>query len=449
MKVAPPGVTSVYRVSETESMTRYSRFKAPILSTLIVSSLLGFIGLSSQRLWPIATAEGLWGISQDSAVYQRLPNIENQLYGHAYPDQPAGQRISRMEKSLFGGIVQGPLNARLQRIEQQLQEQKAKASQSAQEPMIAYLEDKLFQQSFPEKTLTERVRQLETQVFGRSFDNYPLSIRIKKLTYAMPLVAKEVRLTKGDVVIASANRMPQKTYHSRPAVETVQLDAIQPAPAPSLALAKPAVRGGTEDNIKVSTGDYFSGIHRLANGSTMRWAKLPIRVYIKSNGPEGTLSQQALKSWENVFSVEPTLSAPQADIIISWDKADWDQNPSTLLTRPVLRMNDNSAIRTIVLITMYPIRGQSQNQILHVVSHQLGHAFGLWGHSNDPDDVMYPAFKREASDFPTRWRWRSVDPDLMNPPNEANGYQPSQRDINTLLRVYNQPANDLSAYSAY
>jgi hypothetical protein len=27
--------------------------------------------------------------------------------------------------------------------------------------------------------------------------------------------------------------------------------------------------------------------------------------------------------------------------------------------------------------------------------------------------------------------------------------QPSQRDINTLLRVYDQPAHDLSSYSAY
>jgi predicted Zn-dependent protease len=92
------------------------------------------------------------------------------------------------------------------------------------------------------------------------------------------------------------------------------------------------------------------------------------------------------------------------------------------------------------------VRNAPPDQLLHIVSHQLGHAFGLWGHSDDPDDLMYPAFKWEESDFPTRWRWRSEM--IANQyASEVNVSQPSQRDMNTLLRVYDQPANDLSVYT--
>lgn len=408
-------------------------------STVWIFGLASILSLSSLNIPHHAQAENIWAL-QDSPSVQRLPDIENQLYGHAYPSQSTNQRVGRVEKTLFGEIIHGPVDARIQRIDSKLQEHKSRASQNAQEPILAYLEDKLFQRTFPERSMTERVRQLETHVFGRSFDQYPLSIRVKKLTYAMPLMAKEVRVSSGDVVVASS-KSPLKKYRSNTfSPEIVQLDAKSPT------LIRPSV---TPSN-NISVGDYFAHIHRTSSGKVLRWSELPIKVYLKPS-PENSraISAQAIKNWQNVFSVEATPSASQADIIISWDKSDWDQNPSTVLTRLVTQINDNNSIRTVVLITLHPAQNQSTEQQLHLATHQLGHAFGLWGHSDDPDDVMYPSSHLESNDFPARWRWRSEASSPQTVDIDEPGYQPSQRDINTLLKLYDQPVSDLSTFSPY
>lgn len=381
-----------------------------------------------------AQARGFWGETRTELVYQSLPEVESALYGHAYPNQSSGQRISRVEKTLFGSSVSGPLELRMARINERMQEKTAKASEAAQEPMIAYLEEKLFQRTFTEKTLPERIRQLENQVFGRSFDQYPLPIRIKKLTYAMPLMAKEIRLTQGERVIARAKTPSYRAYRTGSVSETAQAETSR-------------LFHNTEEPVKVrSSDDYFSSIHRLPNGLALRWSKLPVHVYVKSTAAEASLSQRAINAWKTGFSVEMVPAQRQADVIISWDKADWDQNPSTLLTRPVIRLGDNGTIRTVILITLYPVRNSPSDQLLHIVSHQLGHAFGLWGHSDNPEDLMYPAVKWETADFPARWRWRS-ELNIQSDTFKNEGFQPSQRDINTLLRLYDQPASDLSTYT--
>jgi predicted Zn-dependent protease len=397
--------------------------------------LPGALILSTLLIGP-SFAAGFWGETQTSPIYQRLPELENQLYGHAYPNQSPSQRINRLEKTLFGTTVFGPLEARMERIIDKMQERTTN-TQHTQEPIIAYLEEKLFQKSFPEKPMPDRLRQLETHVFGRPFDHYPVPIRIKKLSYAMPLMAKEIRLTQGDTLIArSSGARPQRISRTGSISDTVQLDVQKAIPS-------------IDEPSKARTGDdYFKAIHKNNNGSTLRWSKLPIRIFVKAaTADEEPLTRQAIQGWQNSFSIEPTLQLQNADVVISWDKADWDQNPSMLLTRPVVRLSDSNTVRTIVLISLYPIRNIPTEHKLHIIAHQLGHAFGLWGHSDNPDDLMYPAFHWETNDFPSRWRWRSETSYLQTPPNAIESTLPSQRDINTLLRIYEQPANDLSVYT--
>jgi len=325
-----------------------------------------------------------------------------------------------------------------------MNESNSRTALAEQTPILAYLEEKLFQRTYPEKPMTERVRQLEVQVFGRSFDSYPTSIRLKKLTYAMPIMAKEIRLTKGDMVIASAGRVSQRAPRSAaPKVDMVQLDASGANPVGGAPRALPS---GTS----LSMGDYAQSVHRDESGSLLRWRTLPIKVYVKPGDGDSHVSTQAIQAWKSVFSVLPVSSSLQADVIVAWDKPTWDQNTTGLLTRPVVQVNDAHSIRTVILISMYPLRGADSMSQLHVLSHQLGHAFGIWGHSDDPADVMYPAFKSETNDFPSRWGWRSASTMAkIQPAGFAEGYQPSQRDINTLLKVYELPASDLSSYSPY
>jgi len=387
----------------------------------------------------LAQGFGIVVPEENDAVYRKLPDIENQLYGHSYPEQSISQRISRIERTLFGFSQRGPLEVRMQGIESRIKEKHTQAIKAEQEPMLVYLEEKLFQRTYPEKPTTERLRQLELQVFGRSFDSYPIEIRMKKLTYAMPVMAREIRLSKGDAVIASTGRVSHRMARSSgPKLEAVQLDAtgsnvrLQPDGAP------------------LSSGNYFSSIYREATGQVMRWPNLPIKVYLSPAEADSSLGSQVIQAWKSVFSVQQVTQSSQADVIVTWDRANWEQNTMGLLTRPVVHVNEDHNIRTVILINLYPFKGQNSERQLQVLSHELGHAFGLWGHSDDPGDVMYPGLRQELNDFPSRWAWRTATVNnRVQPTDEVESFRPSQRDINTLLKIYGLPATDIGSYSPY
>ncbi|MCE3235517.1 MAG: Peptidase, metallopeptidase [Vampirovibrio sp.] len=404
---------------------------------VLLSACLGAFAWSAVTAH--AQSESFLVTNDTAPAYRKVPEIENQLYGHGYPNQAVSQRINRIERTLFGAAQRGPSELRMRRIEDHMREQKSKATLAEQEPILAYLEEKLFQRTYQDRPLTDRIRQLETQVFGHSFDSYPPAIRIKKLTYAMPIMAKEIRLTKGDTVIASSGRVSQRPpRNAAPQVDLIQLDASSPNTH--------VLPGGKP----LSTGDYSQAVHRDSNGATLRWRDLPIKVYVKPGDVDPAISAQAIRSWQTAFSVQAVPNSPQADVIVAWDKPTWDQNTTGLLTRPVVQVDDQHNIRTVILISMYSLRGAEPRIQLHTLTHQLGHAFGIWGHSDDPDDIMYPALKPEMNDYPAKWGWRSVSVmTKVQPSGLVTSYQPSQRDFNTLLKLYDLPVSDLSAYSPY
>jgi len=409
---------------------------------LALGILLGLAGIAAGGFAPsYSQGFGIF-VDETSPVYRKLPDVENQLYGHSYPEQSVPQRISRIERTLFGFPQRGPTEVRMKGIEARINEKHSQAVRAEQEPMLVYLEEKLFQRTYPQKPTAERLRQLEIQVFGRSFDNYPVDIRMKKLTYAMPVMAREVRLSKGDSVIASTSRATKRLSRSPGTggakVEVVQLDA----PGNSVRLQS----SGTP----ISTGNYSPSIYKETTGNVLRWAKLPIKVYLKPGEAESALGGQVLQAWKSSFSVEPVSSSAQADVIVTWDKSTWDLNTMGVVTRPVVHVDEDRSIRTVILISLYPFRDLDTAKQLQVLSHELGHAFGIWGHSDDPGDVMYPALRQEMNDFPTRWAWHTAAVNTrVQPSEESASFHPSQRDINTLLKIYTLPATDITSFSPY
>lgn len=222
--------------------------------------------------------------------------------------------------------------------------------------------------------------------------------------------------------------LAQETGSSSQSIEAL-IPAPQPHPLP------PALATWHDST---NQGDYFSEIEPTRLGYLV-WSQFPIRVYIEPVLPGVgvdraqdwvTAVTQAVEEWRAYLPLALVDSADTADISV-WRTApplqigdpSNSRNPSQ---RPLRARSaetryqvyvDRPANAPAVLAHRFTILlrpGQTENYIKAAARHELGHAFGIWGHSLLETDVMY--FSQ-----------------VRNPP------PISTRDINTLKRVYEQP----------
>ncbi len=406
-------------------------------------------------------------------VYDSVSKIETRLYGKNYREESLKKRFRRIEKTLFGTPKKGDLEERLLVIERDLKlSKRPNAQYDHHKPMINYLEKKIFQRTFSDSPIPERLSQLESHVFGKSFYSYPVDVRVKKLTYTIPILAKEIRLSNEGAVLASsqsnAPKIAKDPSFSQPSLEMKGTRAPKTTaskiPGKSLAFenqlptySKPKSIRETPSGQAILTGDYLENIHRTSQSQFLRWMNLPIHLYIQNaSQKELTLTQEAIKWWGHHFPIKIVESPYEADIFIEWNRKPASRTP---ITRPILHLDNQKSIRTVILIDMTPYKelpnipvGASEDSLLrHGILHQLGHGFGLWGHSDNFHDIMYPVNGLESYDIPKRWNRRSSRQSDLATRRQSflNALKPSPRDINTLTRLYQKTGKSLKSYSPY
>jgi tetratricopeptide (TPR) repeat protein len=209
-------------------------------------------------------------------------------------------------------------------------------------------------------------------------------------------------------------------------------ESSRPAPGGSWRIGgQPAGRRDDRYVGSIGEGDTYLDQVTGTNGA-VRWSllKSPLKVYIEST-PLGirnfqpafpTQVRRALDVWMNVLDrqLSYTLQTEpeQADIRVSWVNAldtrghlgDGGTAYTAGLTSP--RLQDDRLQFMEVRLATFNIRGEPQNAdlIYAVAVHELGHALGLLGHSDHPEDVMFARNQRIT--------------------------QPSPRDIRTLRALY-------------
>ncbi|MBD3180767.1 tetratricopeptide repeat protein [Candidatus Poribacteria bacterium] len=166
--------------------------------------------------------------------------------------------------------------------------------------------------------------------------------------------------------------------------------------------------------------DYFRRIAEVSDGRLTRFSRLPIKVYIQGSNIHGNYMDDikyALKEWQNesggTVKFHRVYSPEGADISISWvNKLEpWD-NDHPLGVAELQRTKDEEFYVEIRLVTRNILnRNQplDHKQMRTVILHEIGHAIGLWGHSEKKSDVMYYS---------------------------ADAVNPTSRDIKTLKRLY-------------
>lgn len=187
-----------------------------------------------------------------------------------------------------------------------------------------------------------------------------------------------------------------------------------------------------------NVGDYFAQIQSTDVGSLV-WSEFPIKVYFDrpENHQASSASdrrflqwvkavEEAIQEWTVYLSMKEVPQPELADIIIKREKP-----PLGVQIEPETGKVERFRARSAQTSYEFYIRednppvllhrmtvaidpGLSEQSIRSATRHELGHALGIWGHSQTQTDVMYFSQVRT--------------PPAISP-----------RDINTLKKVYQQP----------
>jgi len=141
------------------------------------------------------------------------------------------------------------------------------------------------------------------------------------------------------------------------------------------------------------------------NQKIIRWdeTKFPLTVYIKKDKTAKSwqidLVKSAFKEWDslinNFFKFKFVDDESDANIVVNYDlslhsDAKNDRYFVGALTTPVIN-NKNMLEKMVISVNLKDNHGvQIPDDLLYsTVLHEIGHALGIMGHSNDFDDLMY------------------------------------------------------------
>lgn len=186
-------------------------------------------------------------------------------------------------------------------------------------------------------------------------------------------------------------------------------------------------------------GDYFELVEPSSAGHLI-WSQFPVQIYIEPTDSTHRAGQwyeavsQAVQEWNDYLPLTLTTTPENADITIRRSAPPIQRlappaypNQSLVDRLPRIRaaetryqiqtqqLNED----TILLghrFTIYLSPNQTNAYTKATARHELGHALGIWGHSPNPTDALY--FSQ-----------------VQNSPPISN------RDINTLKRIYQQPTH--------
>lgn len=192
------------------------------------------------------------------------------------------------------------------------------------------------------------------------------------------------------------------------------------------------------------SGDYFDQVQTVVVNYLV-WSTFPVTVYVEpptrmeqtypflSNRAAiwGTAIKKAVQEWSLYLPLKIVEQAKDADIQITrsslslrFDRNTQDRKLPILRARsaetrfelyakkPIAASNQPSILSHRVAIYIRP--DQASEYLQAAARHEIGHALGIWGHSPQQTDALYFSQVRNPAKI-------------------------SARDLNTLMRVYQQP----------
>jgi predicted Zn-dependent protease len=180
-------------------------------------------------------------------------------------------------------------------------------------------------------------------------------------------------------------------------------------------------------------GDYYREVAQTSEGE--QWGELPVKVFLAS-APQVKWQQgvrEAYDIWSAVFPMQLVSTPEKADIRMGWEESVDEVGRAGEESDWVRLQSVGGQLngRRVAVITVDLSRPWSKDEMRAIILHEFGHALGIKGHSDSKKDIMYDTIQeksrqlRAPSGAPLPIFWRSLVKD------------PSPRDINTLIRLYN------------
>ncbi len=185
-------------------------------------------------------------------------------------------------------------------------------------------------------------------------------------------------------------------------------------------------------------GDYYLRISRTSEGE--EWKHLPVKVFLGSapqmKWQEG--AREAFDTWSEVFPTQLVALRREADIRLDWAGQDFPRGQVGEDREWVefKREGNELMARRIAVITVDVRFPWSKDEMRAFITHEMGHALGIKGHSDDKKDIMYWQAQEKkygvaVPRVPLPIFWRALVK------------RPSPRDINTLIRIYNHAGSSV------
>lgn len=212
----------------------------------------------------------------------------------------------------------------------------------------------------------------------------------------------------------------------------------------------------TDHQYDVEEGDYFNQVKAELKSLKIsprdhHFQKFPIKYYIKPMAEEWQkITESAINDFNSFFPMEEVEKEDDADLVIQLSDIETIQERFPNIPEEgvsgvggLIQINSTNPLsfikhffkeppRTKGIVMLLPHAFEQPLISKAIIIHELGHAFGISSHSNDPYDLMYENTMSKYEVFSGVITVNGITQNL----DEANSL--SYRDLNTLWMLYNQ-----------